>query len=268
MAPSRAEHSLKGWRVLVTRPSERAAELLAALQTRGAETLHIPMLEIAPLPEPELAPARQRVLDLDRYDALIFISVNAVHYGAELIDCLWPQWPARQRYYAIGAATTTALQACGLRVETDPTESMTSEALLADPSLQSLEHQRIAIVRGLGGRETLADTLRERGATVDYIECYQRQTPKLDQQDFLNQLEDACINAAVINSGESLENLSALLPDSHWLFQQTVIVPSDRVAALAAKLGYANAIAAQNAGTDATVAALEAVSVATPLRTK
>lgn len=271
MAPRHAEHSLKGWRVLVTRPAERAAELLAALQARGAETLHIPMLEIAPLREPELAPARQRVLDLDRYDALIFISVNAVHYGAELIDSLWPQWPARQRYYAIGAATASALEVLGLNAPAPGAgtgQSMTSEALLAQPSLLSLEHQRIAIVRGLGGRETLAETLRERGAQVDYIECYQRQTPTLDQQDFLNQLEDARINAAIINSGESLENLSALLPDRHWLFQQPVIVPSTRVAALAAKLGYANAIAAQNAGTDATVAALEAVSVATPLRNK
>ncbi len=271
MAPRHASNSLKGWRVLVTRPAERAGDLLAALQTRGAETLHIPMLEIAPLADSQLTPARQRVLDLDRYDALIFISVNAVHYGADLIDAFWPQWPARQRYYAIGAATAGALTARGLSAptpEVDADHSMTSEALLAQPSLQSLQHQRIAIVRGLGGRETLAETLRARGAQVDYIECYQRQAPALDPQNFLNLLEDASINASVINSGESLENLSTLLPDKHWLFQQTVIVPSERVAALAAKLGYANTIPAQNAGTDATVAALEAVSVATPFRDK
>ncbi|MBB3048776.1 uroporphyrinogen-III synthase [Litorivivens lipolytica] len=262
MAPGHADHSLKDWRVLVTRPASRADSLLDALQRRGARTLHVPLLTIDALTGADLEPARQRVLELDRYDALIFISVNAVEHGAELIESLWPQWPARQRCFAIGAATAGALHARGLRVEGGDDLSagaMNSEALLAHPALQTLEHQKIAIVRGAGGRETLADTLTARGAQVDYIECYRRSPPTVEPKHFLQQLQEADINATIINSGESLENLTTLLPEQHPLFNKPVIVPSERVAAIAAKLGYAKAIPARNAGTDATVAALEAV---------
>ncbi len=258
MATLSAE-ALSGLRVLVTRPSERAAELITALQGAGAQALHLPALEIAPLDNDKhasaLLQARQCILDLDHYDDIIFISVNAVEYGMAMIDNYWPQLPVRQSYWAIGKATKDALaqhgiQACG------GDGAMNSESLLAHADLQSLSHRKFAIVRGIGGRETLADTLRTRGARVDYIECYQRQAPAGSNAERLNAIAAANINCSVVNSGESLHNLTSWLPSNHRLFQCPIITPGERVAALAAKLGYARTVAAENASLDATLSAL------------
>lgn len=259
-----ATDSLAKLKVLITRPSGRGRELCQQLRERGATVLHIPMLEIAPLDATAhseatlcetMRRAKNAVLELDRYNALIFISVNAVHHGMALVEEYWPQMPAGQEYFAIGEATAQALRDHHLS-PTAAGAAMNSEALLAHPSLKHLPHQRVAIFRGLGGRETLAETLTARGARVDYIECYQRLTPQLEAQDLIQRLAEANINCSVVNSGESLENLSALLPAGHALYSQPVILPSDRVAALARKLGYARAIVAENASQDATLKAL------------
>lgn len=256
---------LRELRVLITRPADRAGELLDALKTAGADTLHLPALTIAALDEhqhsSQLQRARQSILDLDHYDALIFISVNAVEHGMAMIENYWPQLPVKQTYWAIGAATCKALAERGIRAAAGD-GAMNSEALLARPELQSMTHQKIAIVRGLGGRETLAHTLRERGARVDYIECYQRQAPVASASEQCALIDRFQPNCSVVNSGETLLNLSHWLPSEHPLFQCPIITPSERVTALARKLGYARPVTAENAGLDATIHALLASHVA------
>lgn len=253
---------LAGMRVLVTRPAGRADDLLAALHEQGAATLHIPLLDIGALDAERDADCIQRnrdhILNLDHYHALIFISANAVHYGVNLVEQFWPQWPARQQILAIGAATSAALAERGLTA-LGGEGSMNSESLLAADCLQAVDGQRIAIFRGLGGRETLAEVLRERGARVDYIECYRRRAPPLDIAATLGQIADFAPTAVVVNSGETLANLSALLPASHPLFDCALVLPGERVAALAGNLGYAKATPAANAGTAATLACLQTI---------
>jgi uroporphyrinogen-III synthase len=57
-----------------------------------------------------------------------------------------------------------------LRATYCPAQAFTSEALLALPELRQLPGRRILILRGEGGREHLRETLRARGAEVDYLE--------------------------------------------------------------------------------------------------
>lgn len=264
MATKLTNMSLTGLRVLLTRPTGRAEELLAALHEEGASTLHIPLLDIRELdPEQDaqtIQRNRERVLDLDRYQKLIFISANAVQHGASLVEQYWPQWPVQQMHLAIGAATAAALARRGLSAVAAVNSSMDSESLLASDTLQAVDGERIAIFRGVGGRETLAATLRERGARVDYIECYKRCAPEFNAEQTLSRINDFAANALVVNSGETLENLSALLPAGHDLYQCPLVLPSERVAVLASKLGYAKTITAINAGTAATLAALHTIA--------
>ena len=77
-----------------------------------------------------------------------------------------------------------------------PSERFDSEALLALPELETVAGKRIAIFRGEEGRELLGDTLRARGASVEYVACYRRVQPPADIRPLLDlwtRNEAACI---------------------------------------------------------------------------
>lgn len=249
---------LVGVRVLITRPADRSAALLAALRAAGAKAVSQPLLEITPLSAVEhrleIQACRQRLMNLDCYQHLIFISVNAVKHGLEAIEQLWPQWPIGVKVHAIGTATATALADRDVDVEAVDRVAMNSESLLASPMLQYLQDQKVLIVRGLGGREYLAEQLAARGAQVDYAECYQRLPSRLDREQLLQLLRRQNINIVCLNSGETLEHFTALLADAARHY--TVLVPGERVASMAEGLGFKRVIQAENAGTAATLAAL------------
>ena len=117
------------------------------------------------------------LLHLDQYQHVIFISSNAVHFGMALIEDHWPQLPLGLTWYAIGGATAAKLEHFGIEAIT-PGSVMTSEGLLALSLLQNVRDQRVLIVKGQGGRDTLAQELTRRGALVEELPCYCRCLPK------------------------------------------------------------------------------------------
>ena len=56
-------------------------------------------------------------------------------------------------------------------------DATTARACSRLPELADLRGKRVLIFRGDGGREQLGDTLRARGAHVDYVACYRRAAP-------------------------------------------------------------------------------------------
>jgi uroporphyrinogen-III synthase len=245
-------------RVLVTRPAGQADALIASLEQRGFSAEHLPMLQIEainPLPGVQ----RQRILDLDRYQHLIFISANAARIGLECIDDHWPQRPVGQRYWAVGESTAQVLEAAGLEV-TRPADDMSSEGLLALPGLASIRDQRILIVKGEGGRGFLEEQLRARGALVEALICYRRAAAAHDGQACRGRLfGQRPVQLVMVSSGEGLELLSGLLqPGEHTnLAQVTLLVPSPRVADQALQLGWKRVECAENASDSAMLAAAE-----------
>ena len=165
--------SLTGVHVLNTRPAHQSAELTAALRAAGAQVSELPLIAIAPR---ELSPAQNRLLlDLDRYDAVFFVSANAAQLGLDAIANLWPQWPHQLPAYAVGERTARVLRDAGLRVHV-PAQA-DSEGLLAMSALQDVRGKKFLLFRGEGGRELLINTLRERGAHLDVLELYRRELP-------------------------------------------------------------------------------------------
>ena len=71
---------------------------------------------------------------------------------------------------APGPGTAEALAALGIAGARIPATTFDSDGLLALPELAAPRGKRIVIFRGEGGREQLGDTLRARGATVDYVD--------------------------------------------------------------------------------------------------
>jgi len=244
-------------RILVTRPEGQANALLAALRAAGWRAEHLPVIAIEAL-DPLPPAARQRVLDLDRYAHVIFVSANAARIGLEHMQDRWPQWPAQQRYWAVGASTAAALEAAGLRVDS-PASDMSSEGLLAMPGLADVDGEACLLVRGEGGRTAIADTLRDRGARVDELPCYRRRAVDHDEVTIDALLQGDPIGVLLVSSGEGLEQLSRLLRprERTTLAGTTLLAPSPRVASRARELGWRRVGIAENASDQAMLLAAQ-----------
>lgn len=237
-------------RILVTRPEGQAERLVNKINQAGGYAIASPALVIAPLAETQ--GIKDTLLNLDYYQHLIAISSNAARYGLEWMDLYWPQLPLGLKYWAVGKATAEAMTYPGIQINC-PEQGFDSEALLAEPSLQHLENQKVLILRGVGGRELLAETLRARGAQVDYCELYQRECPDygIDELDQLIKLQE--ITDIVVTSLQALNNLRKILrPDT--LASCRILLPSMRVAETARDLPHV--INCQGASDEAIMQAL------------
>jgi len=250
--------SLSGLNVLITRPANQADTLRRAIEAAGAEVLSLPLIEIKALVDKAaIQDLKNKILQLDSYQALIFVSNNAVSYGAELINNFWPQFPVGIDVIAVGPTTAEAARKqLGCEV-LQPSGGMTSEDILRLPALQDVAGKKVAIVRGQGGRELLAETLRERGASVDYLEAYSRSPVEYASADFCEKLQAAAVNVLTVSSGESLDRLTRLLADNREGMQQlALVVPSQRVERQAIEAGYRRVLNACGADPSSFVDAL------------
>lgn len=207
---------LKGKGVLVTRAVAQAEPLAAAIVAAGGRPILLPALEIEPLSArpPALTP-----------DWIIFISPNAVRHGLAQVRDLAA---GRTRYAAIGPATARALIEAGVHQILRPKGGFDSESLLALDMFAGMAGQQVLIVRGKGGRSLLADTLRQRGAEVTYVEVYRRRRPALSEEQ-VQYLEGrwaaGAISVVTCLSVETLENLLELLsPRGQRMFAVTPLV--------------------------------------------
>lgn len=229
--------SLRGRRILVTRPAVQAAALAEMIAAHGGEAVCFPLLEIVPVDDWQAFDAI--AARLDTYAIAVFISPNAVALGLPRLLAGRP-WPARLRAAAIGPGTVQALADRGIGEVIVPRERFDSEALLALPPLQAdrVAGEHVLILRGDGGRELLADTLRARGATVDAVACYRRLAPA-DGAPLMSLLRNNALDALTLSSSEGLRNLLDLLDTGsrERLLALPVFVPHQRIADEAARLG-------------------------------
>jgi uroporphyrinogen-III synthase len=248
MAPSPtrpgAVGPLAGLGILVTRPARQAGAFAQRIAALGGNPVIFPAIAILPPVDPAVL-ARAHAA-LDGYDIAVFISANAVEYGAPDLR----QWPAGLAAFAPGPGTAEALAAVGIGGARVPVTTFDSEGLLALPELVAVAGKRVVIFRGDGGREHLGDTLRARGAHVDYVSCYRRAKPSSGAAGLAEAFRDRRIDAVTITSSEGLDHLWALADDTMragWRAVPT-FVPHPRIAEHARELGLA---ARETAGGDA-----------------
>jgi len=227
---------LEGLSILITRPQRQAERLACAIEAAGGGAIVFPTIEIQPLADDSAL--RATVGRLSDYQMAIFVSANAVAQGMPYLTS-GGAYPATLVFAAIGDATRKALQGFGVNEVLAPVERFDSEALLDLPEMQDVASKRIVIFRGEGGRETLAQKLRERGALVEYVVCYRRIRPQRDLNPLRANWQAGNIHAVSAMSLESLTNLYDILDDStkRLLAATPIFVPHPRIAEAARKLG-------------------------------
>ncbi|MDQ7074468.1 MAG: uroporphyrinogen-III synthase [Gammaproteobacteria bacterium] len=230
---------LYGLGIVVTRPEHQAEPLCQRLSSLGANVIRCPLLQIT---ASELKPPQQRVFgQLSLYDLAIFISPNAVTFA---LKQLRGDWPIGLKIAAVGQGSARTLQQHQFNVDFFPKERFNSEALLELPSMQNLQNQRIVIFRGQGGREYLAQQLKKRGATVDYLEFYQRRPTPNKSEVLLPLWQQNKIQLIIITSSKSLNTLYAMVGTGSqgraYLEQTPLLLISKRTQRLAVELGFKN----------------------------
>jgi uroporphyrinogen-III synthase len=247
--------ALAGVRVLVTRPRHQNERLCELIRAAGGEPVVFPLIEIVAPSDPDAL--RRLLARLDEFDLAIFVSANAVEHGLAAMHACGA-WPARLRVAAVGAATARALRERGFTDVIAPVQRFDSESLLELPDLHAVSGQRIVIFRGQGGRELLAETLRARGAQVEYAECYRRAPPSTDPEPLQEHFRRGGIDIVILTSVEAARNLQGLLGNStQSLSRFPAVVASERIARASSEFGFAPVVA-REAGDEAVVEALRA----------
>jgi uroporphyrinogen-III synthase len=203
--PPRERGPLDGVGVIVTRPQRQAAGFAAKIAALGGAPIIWPAIVILPPLDGERL-ARAHAM-LDDYDIAIFVSANAVEFGARSAG----SWPAKLVTFAPGPGTAEALAAVGIANARVPTKSWDSEGLLELPELRDVTGKRIVIFRGEGGREFLGNSLRARGGSVEHVTCYRRVAPQAGAEGLIEAMRDGRANALTLTSAEGLDNLVAAL---------------------------------------------------------
>ena len=179
--------------IVVTRPSGQARQLIevltSSIEQSGVakrslpEIVSLPLLTIVPKADHSLAD--HIATTLKDADLAIFVSPNAIECVMRLLERDWQDFSKKIIPIGVmGGSSKLALQNHGIGQEKNPTpvlipknnEQWDSEGLWQE--LQSLgwdfKNKKIVIFKGEGGREWLADTLLNAGATVEAISVYTR----------------------------------------------------------------------------------------------
>lgn len=229
-------------RLLVTRPAAQAADWVARLREHGIDAQALPLIGIGPARDADAV--RCAWHGLGRCRLVVFVSPNA----AEQFFALRPHelgWPRGVQAGSPGPGTTRCLRALGVPAEAivEPAPDapqFDSETLWAQLAAQDWTGAEVLLVRGEGGREWLADTLRAHGARVSFVAAYTRSAPQLDAAG-LARLADAIAQPRAhlwfFSSSEAIAHLVALAPQARWA-DARALATHPRIAARARATGF------------------------------
>jgi uroporphyrinogen III methyltransferase/synthase len=202
---------LFGKRVLVTRAVRQAGSLAALLRDEGAQPILAPTIRLAPAKD--LAPLRDAIAGLNRYDWILFTSRNSVEIVLSTIEeaGLDLRALAGVKVCAIGDKTRRALRSRGIVAELVPKEAR-AEGVLAELRPLLRRGSRVLLPRAEIAREVLPDSLRELGAEVDVVSVYQNLPPEPNEVERIRALVDPRESDAVLfTSSSTVRNLVELL---------------------------------------------------------
>lgn len=251
-----ANAPLRGRTLVVMRPREQAAGLCERIRAAGGHALQFPVIAVGPALDP--APLEEIVTRLDAFDLAFFVSPNAANYAMQFILAR-RSWPPGLKVATVGKGSERVLAAYGCAAVIAPQQGFDSEAVIALPefSAAAVAGRKVLIFRGDGGRELLAETLRERGASVEYVTCYRRFCPKLDPRLLLEPVARGEIDALLLTSSEGVRNLEQMLGAEGLEALRPVMVFAShpRIAAQARAAGF-HAVVETPAGDEGLMEAL------------
>ncbi|WP_395727000.1 uroporphyrinogen-III synthase [Nakamurella sp.] len=167
---------LAGWRVLVPRPADRAADLVGALTAAGAAPEVVELISIQPPADAGALDLAVLALSRGDYAWVAFTSVNAVDSVVSRAAALAvAPVPADTRVAAVGPTTAAAVRRAGLRVDLVPPARGSAAALAAvfpHASAADPRPESVLLPRSDLAPDLLPDELTGKGYRVDSVVAY------------------------------------------------------------------------------------------------
>jgi uroporphyrinogen III methyltransferase / synthase len=217
---SRSLKPLLNKTVFVACSASKKDELVSGLELLGATAIHIPVIEVVELDDKRLLDEALR--SLEQYSWIIFTSTYGVNYFSQRLKTLDIKMPPQEytKICAIGPGTAGTVCEFGYDVELIP-EQFVAEGVIAalEKYLEGsggFSDQRILIPRAKEGRELLPTALKESGAQVDVVPCYQTIQPKIEQA-LKDQLMQKHLDLIIFTSSSTVKNLLGIFGEEHGL---------------------------------------------------
>ena len=251
----------RGPRILVTRPAAQAAVWVDRLRATGIDAEALPLVAIVPVADRDQLTAAWTGLSARRL--VVFVSSNAVvHFFAARSPGL--AWPAGVVAAAPGPGTADALRESGVPqaaivAPASDAQQLDSESLWARLQGRDWRGASVLIVSGEGGRDWLAERLRQAGATVESLPAYRREAPVFAGDSALC-LTQALADAAVVwlfSSAEAIANLERAAGAGRFA-RSRAVATHPRIAERARAAGFGRVVEA-GPRFDAVVACIQSI---------
>ena len=201
---------LFGKRIVVTRTRKQAGRLTADLRLLGADIIEIPTIRIEP--PANLLEFGGLVQDAHTYDWIVFTSPNGVEAFFDMFYKIYGD--AREiggaRIAAIGPATAQRVKDFRLKVDLMPEQAVAEAVARAFQKEQSIENEKILIIRPEVARDVLAKKLTELGAIVDEAIAYRTVPETTDLQGGMARFSEEGADLITFTSSSTAENFMAL----------------------------------------------------------
>ena len=183
--------------IVITRPAAQAVAWQQALQVAGHPVVLLPCLSIHPAPD--LPPVRAAWAQLGQWNALMFVSANAIEafFAQRPADMQWPQGADAPRAWVPGPASAKALEAAAVPTHLIDAPDAQAEQFDSESLWEQVRSQvgggfQLLVVRGGRadalspvsppaspgiGREWLAGQVESAGGSVGWLLAYVRGMP-------------------------------------------------------------------------------------------
>lgn len=239
---------LKGRRVIVTRPKERAGRLSDGLRALGADVAELPCIETKPiLPCPEM---EQAIAEISGYEWLVFTSPAGVKTLMEYLRSIGKDVRAlgQIKLTAIGTGTDRELQNHGLRADLIP-ESYDGEHLGKALCAQH-PSGKVLILRAKMGTSALTEQLDKHGVEYNDVRCYDTEYIHYDPEQVKQLLIPGSV--AAFTSASTVKGFVAAMGNETDYSGITAACIGAQTEAEAKKIGFAT-ITAKKATIDALI---------------
>jgi uroporphyrinogen III methyltransferase/synthase len=221
---------LFGWRVLVPRTKEQAAEVSLRLRAYGAVPEEVPTIAVEPPRTPQQMDRAVKGLVTGRYQWIAFTSVNAVRAIREKFEeyGLDARAFAGVKVAAVGEQTAASLRAFGIMPELVPDGEQSAEGLAAqfppyDDVLDPIN--RVLLPRADIATETLVARLTDLGWEAEDVTAYRTVRAAPPPAPIREAIKGGGFDAVLFTSSSTVRNLIGIAGKPHQLTVIAAIGP-------------------------------------------